>query len=62
MVETRNLGWELLGFGLIVGGPVVGAVIVSNKSPVAWLAVCTVATKLCSDLGWRGLGCDGRVS
>ncbi len=46
MVDSRNLAWELLGFGLIVGGPVVGAVIVSNKSPAAWLAVWGVATKL----------------
>jgi len=46
MADNRSLGWELFGFGLIVGGPTVGAVIVSNKSPAAWLAVWGVAAKL----------------
>lgn len=46
MTDNRRLGWELLGFGLIVGGPVFGAIIVSNKSPAAWLAVWEEAAKL----------------
>ncbi len=46
MAENGKFGWELLGFGLIVGGPVLGAVVVSNKSPASWLAVWSVAAKL----------------
>lgn len=46
MANNGKLGWELLGFGLIVGGPVIGAVIVSNKSPAAWCAVWGMAAKL----------------
>lgn len=46
MVDNRQLGWELIGFGLIVGGPVIGAVILSNKSPATWLAVWGLAAKV----------------
>lgn len=46
MQHDAKLGWELLCFGLMVGGPVLGAVILSNKSPATWLAVCGAADKL----------------
>lgn len=46
MVDNRQLGWELIDFGLIVGGPVIGAVILSNKSPATWLAVWGSAAKV----------------
>jgi hypothetical protein len=46
MADNGKLKWELLGFGLIVGGPAIGAVIVSNKSPAVWLAVWGAAAKL----------------
>ncbi len=49
MAENRNLGWELLGFGLIVGGPVVGAVLVANRSPAGWRAFGGAAAKLWSE-------------
>lgn len=46
MVDNRQLLWELLGVGLIVGGPVAGSVILSNKSPETWAVIHGAATKL----------------
>lgn len=43
MDANAKMGWEILGFGMIVCGPVIGAVILSNKSPATWLQVWAVA-------------------
>lgn len=46
MGDNGKLGWELLGFGLIFGGPVLGAVVVANKSPTTWAQAWAGAANL----------------
>jgi hypothetical protein len=46
MTTNAKIVWELLGFGLLLGGPVAGSVILSNKSPAVWAAVWGLASKL----------------
>lgn len=45
-MNVGKFGWEMLGFGLMVGGPVAGAVILANKSPGTSSSVWSVIGRM----------------
>lgn len=61
MGDNAKMGWELLGFGLMCAGPVLGAVVVSNKSPATWSRVWGVAAVVLDRYVPPAAGIGGQV-